>query len=169
MAGWAPVLGFAAVTLGSFGLVTPALRAHPQNWIQTNVVRRGKTKPVGLIESFGAPPQPRGGFLVATLLLGTPPPDHVGALPQTPFRGSAPDPVGAPPQTPFGGSAQTLLGLNPKPIWWLRQDSVGDAPQPRLGVSLSRPHWGSAPDPDSGDCTMQSFSAFSCDNTEIPA
>ncbi len=52
-AGWAPVLGFAALTLGPLGLATRALRAHPQNWIQTNLAPRGETRPVGLIESFG--------------------------------------------------------------------------------------------------------------------
>ncbi len=36
LAGWAAVLGFAALTLGSLGLATRALTAHPPNWIQTN-------------------------------------------------------------------------------------------------------------------------------------
>ncbi len=53
LAGWAPVLGFAALTLGPF---RQALRAHPANWIQTNLDPRGETKLVGLIVSFGAPP-----------------------------------------------------------------------------------------------------------------
>ncbi len=39
-----------------FGVATRALRAHPPNWIQTNLAPRGQTKPVGLIESVGAPP-----------------------------------------------------------------------------------------------------------------
>ncbi len=46
LAGWAPVLGFAAFTLGPFGLATRALGAHPPNLIQTNLAPRGETKPV---------------------------------------------------------------------------------------------------------------------------
>ncbi len=53
LAGWAPAL----LSLGPFGLATRALRAHPPNWIQTNLSPRGETKPVGFIESVGAPPQ----------------------------------------------------------------------------------------------------------------
>ncbi len=64
--------------------------------------------------------------------------------------GLAPDTVGAPPQTLFGGSAQTPLGRCPKP-------RLGAPPEYR----------GSAPDPVGA--TMQSFSAFSCSNTEIAA
>ncbi len=60
LAGWAPVLGFAALTLGPFGLATQALRAHPPNWIQPNLAPRSETKPVGLIKSFGSPPQTPG-------------------------------------------------------------------------------------------------------------
>ncbi len=41
-------------------LVTRALRAHPPNWIQTNLAPRDEAKPVGLIKSFGAPPPPPG-------------------------------------------------------------------------------------------------------------
>ncbi len=33
---------------------------HLPNWIQTNLALRGETKPGGLIESFGAPPQAPG-------------------------------------------------------------------------------------------------------------
>ncbi|MCP3664101.1 MAG: hypothetical protein GY696_16695, partial [Gammaproteobacteria bacterium] len=51
LAGWAPVLGFAVLTLGPFGLAMRALRAHPPNWIQTYLAPRGPN-PVGLIESF---------------------------------------------------------------------------------------------------------------------
>ncbi len=35
LAGWAPVLGFAAPTLGPFGLATRPLRAHPSYWTQS--------------------------------------------------------------------------------------------------------------------------------------
>ncbi|MCP3665474.1 MAG: hypothetical protein GY696_23760, partial [Gammaproteobacteria bacterium] len=62
-----------------FGLATRALRAHPPNWIQTNLAPRGETKPVGLIESGGAPPRglgrspkshaPPGPPLLATALV----------------------------------------------------------------------------------------------------
>ncbi len=45
LAVWAAVLGFASLTLGPFGLATRALRAHPPNWIQTNLVPHGETKP----------------------------------------------------------------------------------------------------------------------------
>ncbi len=59
LAGWAAVLGFAAFTLGPFGLAMPALTAHPPNWIQTNSTTRRRTKRAGLIESctqgIGAP------------------------------------------------------------------------------------------------------------------
>ncbi len=51
-------------TPGPFGLATRALRAHPPNWIQTNLAPRGETKPVDLIESctqgVGARPQTPG-------------------------------------------------------------------------------------------------------------
>ncbi|MCP3661012.1 MAG: hypothetical protein GY696_00720, partial [Gammaproteobacteria bacterium] len=46
LAGWAPVLGFAALTLRPFEHDTRALKAHPPNWIQTNLAPRGETKPV---------------------------------------------------------------------------------------------------------------------------
>ncbi|MCP3663192.1 MAG: hypothetical protein GY696_11970 [Gammaproteobacteria bacterium] len=52
--------GFAALSLGPHGLAARARRAHSPNWIQTNLAPRGETKPVGLIESFGAPPQTPG-------------------------------------------------------------------------------------------------------------
>ncbi|MCP3665862.1 MAG: hypothetical protein GY696_25765, partial [Gammaproteobacteria bacterium] len=52
--------GFAPLSPGPFGLATRALRAQPPNWIQTNLAPRGETKPVGLIESVGAPPQTTG-------------------------------------------------------------------------------------------------------------
>ncbi len=39
--GWAPVLGFAAVPVRPFGFATGALKAHPPNWIQTNLAPRG--------------------------------------------------------------------------------------------------------------------------------
>ncbi len=52
--------GFAALSLGPFGLATRTLRAHLPNWIQTNLAPRGETRPVGLIESVGAPPQTPG-------------------------------------------------------------------------------------------------------------
>ncbi len=51
-AGRAAVLGFAALTLGPLVLATRALKAHPSNWIQTNLDPPGETKPVGLIEAF---------------------------------------------------------------------------------------------------------------------
>ncbi len=68
---------------------------------------RGETKPVGLIESFGALPQTPGRLRHnneaggSTLYpIRAPPPDPGGALPQTPGRlrrknvagGTAPDP-----------------------------------------------------------------------------
>ncbi|MCP3667549.1 MAG: hypothetical protein GY696_34495 [Gammaproteobacteria bacterium] len=40
LARWAAVLGFAALTLGPFGLAARALTAHPTNWIQTNLATR---------------------------------------------------------------------------------------------------------------------------------
>ncbi len=56
MAGWfgwvgSGPAGFAALSLGPFGLGTRALTAHPPNWIQTNLTTRRRTKPAGLIES----------------------------------------------------------------------------------------------------------------------
>ncbi len=47
--GWAVVLGFAALILGSFALTTRALTPHPPNWTQTNLTTRWQTKPAGLI------------------------------------------------------------------------------------------------------------------------
>ncbi len=44
---------------------TVRLRAHPPNWIQTNLAPRGETKPVGLIESFGLRPGVWGGVPAA--------------------------------------------------------------------------------------------------------
>ncbi len=95
LAGWAPVLAFAALTLGPFALAMRALRSHPPNWIQTNLAPRGETKTVGLVESFGAPPQNLGQLHnVAGMLLG--------ALPPDPHRGSAPRP---PPEQGLGRSS----------------------------------------------------------------
>ncbi|MCP3666533.1 MAG: hypothetical protein GY696_29210 [Gammaproteobacteria bacterium] len=60
LAGRAAVLGFVAFILGPFWLAMLPLTAHPPNWILTNLVPHGETEPVGLIESFGAPPQTPG-------------------------------------------------------------------------------------------------------------
>ncbi len=49
--------GFVALSLGLFGVAARALRAQPPNWIQTYLAPRDESKRVGLIESFGAPPQ----------------------------------------------------------------------------------------------------------------
>ncbi len=57
LAGWAEVLGCAALTRARMR----ALTAHPPNWIQRNFTTRRRTNPVGSIEScmqgVGAPPQ----------------------------------------------------------------------------------------------------------------
>ncbi len=65
-AGWAGVLGFAALTLGPFGLATRAftqlLTAHPPNCIQTNLTTKRRDQTGGLIESCtrlkSPPPSP---------------------------------------------------------------------------------------------------------------
>ncbi|MCP3664158.1 MAG: hypothetical protein GY696_16980, partial [Gammaproteobacteria bacterium] len=77
------------LTLGPFSLATRALGAHQPNWIQTNLAPRGETKPVGSIESFGAPPQ-TPGQLRRKYVAGARPPDPVGAPTQTPFRRAHP-------------------------------------------------------------------------------
>ncbi len=80
--GEAPVLGFATLTLGQVELATRALRAHPPNWIQTNLAPRGEIKPVGFIESFGALLQTPGRLLCKNVAARPP----AGAQPQSPLE-----------------------------------------------------------------------------------
>ncbi|MCP3665408.1 MAG: hypothetical protein GY696_23420, partial [Gammaproteobacteria bacterium] len=75
-------LGFAALTLGPFRLTTRALTAHPPNWIQTNLAPRGETKPVGLIESFGARPQTPGPLRRKNVACGSAPRPPLGLRPK---------------------------------------------------------------------------------------
>ncbi len=60
--GWAAVLGFAALTLGPFGLARAVTTVHPPDWIQTNLASRRRTKPVDLIVSCTQGVKPRGDF-----------------------------------------------------------------------------------------------------------
>ncbi len=74
LAGCAPVLGFIALMLGPFGLARRALKAHPVKLDSDNrfsdLAPRGETKPVGLSESFGAPPQTPGQLHRKNVLAG---------------------------------------------------------------------------------------------------
>ncbi len=124
LAGWAPVLGSAA----------RALRAHPPNWIQTNLAPHGETKPVGLIESFGAPPQTPGRLRSKNVAGGSAPRLSLGLCPrprwscaQTPFRrGSG----GGSPQRGVGRSPSGVWGGAPAGVWRQspQQHSCGGAP-----------------------------------------
>ncbi len=104
---------FAALSLGPFGLATRALRAHPPNWIQTNLAPRGETKPVGLIESVGAPPKTPGRLRRKNVAGGSAPrpplglrpnPRSGGGLGWEPSAGS-----GAQPQRGSGGRAPSYI------------------------------------------------------------
>ncbi len=50
LAGWVPVLRLRCAQPRTVRARYGALRAHPPNWIQTNLAPRGEAKPVGLIE-----------------------------------------------------------------------------------------------------------------------
>ncbi len=66
LAGWVSVLGFAALTLGLFGLATRALTAHPPNWVQTKLAEKRRDQTSGLIESCA-----NGDFMQDFMLTGT--------------------------------------------------------------------------------------------------
>ncbi len=134
MAGWAAVLGFAALTpetFGQFALATRALTAHPSNWIQTNLTTRRRTKPAGLIEScmqgVGAPPQTLGRLRRKNVSGGSAPRAPLGLHPKPRFGG------GFGGRSPPAGSGVELgsegwVGA-PTGVWGrsTRQHSCGEA------------------------------------------
>ncbi len=113
LTGWAAVLGFAALTIGPFGLATRALTAQPANWIQANLTTRRRTKPAGLIEScmqgVAAPPQTLGRLRRKNGAGGSSPPDPL----LNGVWGRAPTGSGVEPERVSGGGASPPLGLRP--------------------------------------------------------
>ncbi len=117
--------GFAALSPGPFGLATRALRAHPPNWIQTNLAPRGETKPVGLIvPSWGSAPNP-GAASPQERCWGLPPPDPL----LNGVWGGAPTGSGAePPATflrrsrPWVFWGEPQLIQSSQPVWSRREE-----------------------------------------------
>ncbi len=140
LAGWAAVLGFTALTLGPFGLLT----AHPPNWIQTNLATRGETEPVGLIESctqgVGAPPQTTGRLRRKNVAGGSAPRPLLG-LRLRPRWGSAPNPVqeGSGGERGLGRSPSGGLATEP-PVTFLRSPCVHDSIKPAVLVRREEPN-----------------------------
>ncbi len=117
LAGWAAVLGFAALTLGPFGLATRALTARPPNWIQTDLAPRGETKPVGLIESFGVRPQTPGRLRRKNVAGGSAPRQSPAARPRSGVWGRAPQ------WGSGGGATSNIIAAKPSLV-------LGGAPPP---------------------------------------
>ncbi len=112
--------GFAALSLGPFGLATRPLSAHPPNWIQTYLALRDEAKPVGLIESFGALPQTLGRLRRKNIAAqGSAPRPPLG-LRSRPRWGSAPNRI---QQGVWGGALPAVWGRSPK-----QHSCIGAAP-----------------------------------------